>query len=96
VALEDEIREVSREAARRLQEAGVTVAMITGDARPVAGAVGRELGIDEVFAEVVLPMALGAVLMITSTVIVALNAQLLRRVRLVGLERPGGATTRGE
>lgn len=30
----------------------------------------------------VLPMALGAVLMSASTVIVALNAQLLRRVRL--------------
>ena len=29
-----------------------------------------------------LPMALGAVLMSTSTVVVALNAQLLRRVRL--------------
>ncbi len=192
VALEDEIRDVSREAVRSLQEAGVTVAMITGDARPVAEAVGRELGIDEVFAEVlpqdkeakvaelqargmsvamvgdgvndapalaradvgiaigagtdvavqsagivlasddprgvlairtlskatyrkmvenlwwaagynvvaiplaagvlapvgfVLPMALGAVLMSTSTIIVALNAQLLRRVRLAGLER---------
>jgi P-type Cu2+ transporter len=30
----------------------------------------------------VLPMALGAVLMSTSTIVVALNAQLLRRVRL--------------
>ena len=32
----------------------------------------------------VLPMALGAILMSTSTVVVALNAQLLRRVRLHG------------
>jgi Cu2+-exporting ATPase len=31
---------------------GVKVAMITGDAHQVADAVGRELGIDEVFAEV--------------------------------------------
>ena len=31
---------------------GIDVAMITGDARQVAEAVGRELGIDEVFAEV--------------------------------------------
>ena len=31
---------------------GVKVAMITGDARQVADAVGRDLGIDEVFAEV--------------------------------------------
>ncbi len=33
----------------------------------------------------VLPMALGAILMSTSTVVVALNAQLLRRVQLTGL-----------
>jgi Cu2+-exporting ATPase len=31
---------------------GVNVAMITGDAHQVADAVGRDLGIDEVFAEV--------------------------------------------
>ena len=51
-ALRDEVRPESAEAVRRLHEAGVRVAMITGDARPVAEAVGRELGIDEVFAEV--------------------------------------------
>jgi P-type Cu2+ transporter len=34
------------------------------------------------WAEFVLPMALGAVLMSASTVVVALNAQLLRRVDL--------------
>jgi P-type Cu2+ transporter len=33
----------------------------------------------------VLPTALGAILMSTSTVVVALNAQLLRRVQLTGL-----------
>ena len=32
--------------------AGIRVAMITGDARPVADAVAKTLGIDEVFAEV--------------------------------------------
>jgi P-type Cu2+ transporter len=52
LALEDQVREVSREAVARLHEAGVTVAMITGDARQVAEAVGAELDIDEVFAEV--------------------------------------------
>ncbi|MBA8814566.1 copper-translocating P-type ATPase [Frigoribacterium faeni] len=51
-ALRDEVRPESAEAVRRLHDAGVRVAMITGDARPVAEAVGRELGIDEVFAEV--------------------------------------------
>jgi len=52
LSLEDEIREDSREAVRRLHEAGVTVVMITGDARQVADAVATELDIDEVFAEV--------------------------------------------
>jgi P-type Cu2+ transporter len=51
-ALEDEVREVSRRAVDDLHAAGVTVAMITGDARQVADAVAAELGIDEVFAEV--------------------------------------------
>jgi P-type Cu2+ transporter len=51
-ALEDQIREVSRHAVEELHAAGVTVAMITGDARQVAEAVAAELDIDEVFAEV--------------------------------------------
>jgi Cu2+-exporting ATPase len=52
LALEDKVREESRAAVRALQERGVKVAMITGDARQVAEAVGGQLGIDEVFAEV--------------------------------------------
>ena len=52
LALEDEIRPESRQAVDALHDLGIRVAMITGDARPVAEAVGRELGIDEVFAEV--------------------------------------------
>jgi P-type Cu2+ transporter len=52
LALEDEVREVSRRAVDELHAAGVTVAMITGDAQQVADAVAAELGIDEVFAEV--------------------------------------------
>jgi Cu2+-exporting ATPase len=52
VALEDEVRGVSREAVKELDESGVDVAMITGDAKNVAEAVAAELGIDEVFAEV--------------------------------------------
>jgi P-type Cu2+ transporter len=51
-ALEDQIREVSRQAVEQLHAAGVTVAMITGDARQVAEAVAADLDIDEVFAEV--------------------------------------------
>ncbi|MEF3120404.1 copper-translocating P-type ATPase [Kocuria flava] len=52
LALEDTVRPESRAAVRALQERGVRVAMITGDARQVAEAVGADLGIDEVFAEV--------------------------------------------
>jgi Cu2+-exporting ATPase len=52
MALEDEIRPEAREAVAELREMGVNVAMITGDARQVAEAVGRDLGITDVFAEV--------------------------------------------
>jgi Cu2+-exporting ATPase len=51
-ALEDEIRPEARQAVTELQAAGIKVVMITGDARQVADTVGAELGIDEVFAEV--------------------------------------------
>ena len=52
LALEDEVRPESRQAVDRLHELGVEVAMVTGDSRQVAGAVGTELGIDRVMAEV--------------------------------------------
>jgi P-type Cu2+ transporter len=52
MSLEDEIRPESREAIDELHRLGVKVAMITGDARQVADAVGAELNIDEVLAEV--------------------------------------------
>jgi Cu2+-exporting ATPase len=52
LALEDEVRDVSRQAVDDLHAAGVRVVMITGDARQVAEAVAVELDIDEVFAEV--------------------------------------------
>jgi Cu2+-exporting ATPase len=52
LALADEIRPESRAAVDALHAQRVRVVMITGDARQVAEAVGRELGVDEVFAEV--------------------------------------------
>ena len=61
LALEDEIRPESRAAVDELHRRGVRVVMITGDARPVAEAVGRDLGVDEVFAEVLLEDKDGAV-----------------------------------
>ncbi|MDQ0922207.1 Cu2+-exporting ATPase [Pseudarthrobacter sp. W1I19] len=52
VSLEDAVRAESRQAVRALQQRGVKVAMITGDAQQVARAVAADLDIDEVFAEV--------------------------------------------
>ena len=51
-AVADAIRPESSEAVRRLHEEHVEVVMLTGDARAVAEAVAKELGIDRVFAEV--------------------------------------------
>jgi P-type Cu2+ transporter len=52
LALEDEVRAEAREAVAELRARGVHVVMITGDAHQVADAVGREVGVDEVMAEV--------------------------------------------
>src|SRR5690606_26875371 len=51
-SVEDEIRSESRQAVEELHRLGVEVAMITGDARQVAEAVGADLSIDRVLAEV--------------------------------------------
>jgi len=48
----DAIRPESAEAIRRLHDAGLEVVMVTGDSRPVAEAVARDLSIDTVFAQV--------------------------------------------
>ncbi len=52
LAVADAIREEAHEAVRRLYEQGIQVIMITGDAKAVADAVAKELGIETVFAEV--------------------------------------------
>ena len=52
LSLEDQIRPESRQAVDSLHQIGVRVAMITGDARQVAEAVGADLGLDEVLSEV--------------------------------------------
>ena len=51
-ATADAIRPESREAVSRLRRLGLEIVMLTGDAKPVAEAVARELGIDTVFAQV--------------------------------------------
>jgi Cu2+-exporting ATPase len=50
--LADVVRPESQDAIRALHDMHIEVVMMTGDARPVAEAVAAELGIDEVFAEV--------------------------------------------
>jgi Cu2+-exporting ATPase len=52
IALEDEVRPEARAAVTELQAMDRRVVMITGDARQVADAVGADLGVDEVMAEV--------------------------------------------
>jgi Cu2+-exporting ATPase len=51
-ALSDLVRDESHEAVTELQEIGVTVFMLTGDAEEVARGVSEELGITEYFAQV--------------------------------------------
>ncbi|MFL5612456.1 MAG: heavy metal translocating P-type ATPase [Gemmatimonadaceae bacterium] len=51
-ALADVVRPESKEAVEALHAMRIEVVMMTGDARAVAQAVASELGIDEVFAEV--------------------------------------------
>jgi Cu2+-exporting ATPase len=52
LSLEDQVRPESREAVEALHRQGIRVVMITGDARSVAQAVGSDVGVDEIFAEV--------------------------------------------
>ena len=51
-AVADMVRPSAKDAIQKLQAMGIEVAMITGDHKTVAEAVGKELGIDRVFAEV--------------------------------------------
>ncbi len=52
VAIADPIKGTTPPALRALKAAGVRIVMLTGDGKTTAEAVGRELGIDEVVAEV--------------------------------------------
>ncbi|MGW5100295.1 heavy metal translocating P-type ATPase [Streptomyces sp. NPDC004100] len=52
LAVADAVKETSAEAVRELRSLGLTPVLLTGDNRTVAEAVAREVGIDEVIAEV--------------------------------------------
>ena len=52
IVLEDALRKESKEAIAKLHALGVKTAMLTGDKKDVADEVGKRLGIDTVFAEV--------------------------------------------
>jgi Cu+-exporting ATPase len=52
VAIADPIKATTPQALQALKAAGVRIVMLTGDGQTTAQAVGRELGIDEVVAEV--------------------------------------------
>jgi Cu+-exporting ATPase len=52
ISIADAIKADSREAIERLQEAGIAIALLTGDNQATADAVAREVGITDVFAEV--------------------------------------------
>jgi Cu2+-exporting ATPase len=52
LVLEDQVRPESKTAIDELRRLGVRSVMITGDAQQVADRVGAQLGVDEVFAEV--------------------------------------------
>jgi len=51
-AVADAVRPESKEAVDRLHRSRIEVVMITGDAKPVADSVAKDLGIDHVFAQV--------------------------------------------
>jgi len=51
-ALADKIRRESKEAIRKLNDLGIKVFMLTGDAEEAAAMVAKELGIDDYFAHV--------------------------------------------
>jgi len=52
IAVADRVRATARETIAQLKALGIQVAMLTGDNRRTGEAVGRELGINRVFAEV--------------------------------------------
>jgi heavy metal translocating P-type ATPase len=75
IALQDTPRRGAQRLLEQLRQRGIKTVMLTGDARPVAEAIGRELGLDEVRSELLPAQKVSA--------IEALQAQ-GRKVAMVG------------
>jgi len=99
IAIADAIRPTSKAAVAKLRELKIEVVMLTGDNAATAKRIAADLGITTVLADV-LPgqkaeklKALQAtgkkVGMSGSTLLVAINALMLKRIKLAGIRQPG-------
>lgn len=52
IKVEDKIRDESKEAVARMHKLGIKTAMLTGDKKEIGEEVGKEIGIDTIFSEV--------------------------------------------
>lgn len=52
IAIADEVKNQSKDAIKRLRAMGVDIAMVTGDNKKTADAIAKQVGIDQVYAEV--------------------------------------------
>ena len=61
VGLQDQPRRSAERLIRKLRDRGIRTVMLTGDSRPVAEAIGRQLGIDDIRAELLPPDKVAAI-----------------------------------
>jgi Cu+-exporting ATPase len=83
IAVADTLKEGSKAAIAEIQRMGLRVAMITGDNRMTAEAIARQVGIDQVLAEVLPEGKSGAISQLQSS-IVNHQSKILNVVAMVG------------